>query len=123
MTNKNKILGTAQETRIVKRAKDVGLEARKQPGSGVYKDFPADLVIGSGLGEAKTRSSYEVAGRKVVQFELEWLKQVVRQSEENGFEWGAVFFHPKGTQEQYVFLTLDSFLELVKKSQPEGKIG
>lgn len=97
MTTKTKALGHALEVSSVKKATKRGLEASVQPGSGIYADFPKDIVLEELLGECKKRSTPP----SLAQME-KWLE-------------GADFlvYAHKGSREQLVLLRYDTFLDVL----------
>jgi Holliday junction resolvase len=114
MSNPKKALGTSLENRVVRKAKAAGLDAKKQPGSGVYHDFPADVVIESTLVECKVRAvERRVSGERYIQLDLAWMDQVVQQAEKAGYEMGVAVFQPKNGRKQYVLIQFEAFLSLL----------
>lgn len=114
MTTRSKALGSGLETRVVKRAERLGLTARRQPGSGVYREFPNDVLIEApGLNvliECKVRSTHPSMAEM-----LAWLEQVEKNGRRLTYPgaMGAVVYNPKGSRKPKVLLDLDEFLGLV----------
>lgn len=121
MANPRKALGTAGERGIVQRAIDAGLKAFRQPLSGQLKGFPADVVIEAKtrkiLVESKVRSLVTRPGGKVTwTIDFNWLKKVMREADDGGFDHGALFVRPKGSQsDHYVLLNEDDYLNLLSR--------
>jgi hypothetical protein len=115
MTNKNKALGTGLENRAVEKAQKKGLPAKKQPGSGVFKGYPSDVVLAERvLGECKVRS-VEVTSRgaKVAPFEYGWVDKVIEEAKSTGFDFGVVIFQPKAVRKQYAVMEFETFLDIL----------
>lgn len=112
MSNRNKALGSALETRVVERARKRGLPASRQPGSGVFRDYPNDVVVGDLLIECKVRSAHPSLSDV-----LSWLYNVqdnaarlkAKGSQMRG---GVVVYNTKGEKMPRVLLDLDLFLDL-----------
>ena len=51
--SRSKAKGTGYETEIVKAHRALGIESRRQPGSGAIEGFPCDVQIAGLLGECK----------------------------------------------------------------------
>lgn len=123
MTNSKRVLGNAGEEGIVRRAIKAGLSALRQPGSGQFKDFPADLTLESGqlrvLGESKVRAAtLSPKGKRSLTLDLDWLRKVVREAKEHGFHHAALFVRPKGTQgEHYVLLEEAIYFDLLRRGR------
>lgn len=112
--NANKQLGSAFESRVVERAKAKGLKARKQPGSGVYKGLPNDVVIEDVLVECKVRSTTLTAkGEKRLTLDLDWLRGVQAAAEREGFRQGIVVVNAKGSSKPLVLCDYEFVLELL----------
>lgn len=111
--SKQKTLGTALESRVVKLAREAGLKASKQPGSGVYTGFPADATIEDILVECKVRTaSVTASGKKSFSVDLKWLEQVTEQADP-AYRMGVVVIQAKYSSERYVVLNFTDFLALV----------
>lgn len=115
MTNKNKALGTSLENRAVEKAQKKGLPAKKQPGSGVFKGFPSDVVLAEHvLGECKVRSVEVTSkGAKVAPFEYGWVDKVMGEAKSTGFDFGVVIFQPKAVRKQYAVIEFETFLDIL----------
>lgn len=124
MTSRNKALGSSLENRVVERAKAKGLKAQKQPGSGVYRDFPSDCVVDTTLVECKVRAAeVDAKGARSFRVDLEWWKGVRESADKIGMEGAAVVVNPKYSKCPLVLIDLDFFLEIlsrVKEKQPDG---
>lgn len=119
MANKSKSLGTALENRVVKKAQERGLTAKRQPLSGVLKEFPSDVVVENTLLECKVRGDGTEGAEKSVRVEYAWLDKVRKLAQTNGNDLGAVVFNPKGGRTPMVLLDLDDLfylLALTRKS-------
>jgi hypothetical protein len=116
MPNRNKQLGTGLENRVVERARNHGLVARKQPLSGALKDFPSDVVIENILGECKVRTaSIDAKGQRYVKLDLDWKAKVDDQALDSGFEAAVLVVNAKGSSTPQVVVGLDFFLKLVRQ--------
>jgi hypothetical protein len=116
MANPNKTKGSNFERRIVKEALKSGLEARKQPLSGILPDYPSDVVIEQTLVEAKTGYTREtIKDGPVMSVRLEWLEKVKRLAKSKEFERGVLMIRPDGMTTPFVIMTLDNFLDLLKE--------
>jgi Holliday junction resolvase len=116
--SKAKQLGTAGENRIVEQAKAHGLHAHRQPGSGIYKDYPADVVIEDKvLVESMVRAvEKSQPGERYVRLDLNWLEKVVDEAAGAGFEMGVVVLQPKGARRRYTLIDFETFLDLLSRS-------
>lgn len=119
MANSKRALGNAGEEGIVKRAIKAGLHALKQPGSGQFKDYPADLTLDNGqirvLGESKVRAAkLSPKGKRSLTLDLDWLRKVIREASEHGFHHAALFVRPKGSQEHYVLVEEETYFQLLR---------
>lgn len=115
MTTNSKALGSGLESRVVRRAERLGLRARRQPGSGVYEDFPNDVVIDApggitALVECKVRSTLPSLAQM-----LGWLDRVERNVKPPHHHFGALVYNTKGSRKPKVLLDLDVFLALLAK--------
>lgn len=117
MSNPNKSKGSRLETRVVKMAEAHGLSARRQPGSGIYADFPNDVTIENLLIEAKcgyTRFAGKgVEKSKKISVDLEWIIKVSTNAEKGQFDEGLLVIRPDGVQEPYVFVRLEYLLRVL----------
>jgi len=67
VTSKEKKLGLAAENRTVRLAKAEGLNAKRQPLSGVLPDYPSDVIIEHDLLEVKVRTErLNAKGERIV---------------------------------------------------------
>lgn len=116
--NNNKNLGTALEKRVVEKAVAAGLNSTKQPGSGVFKDYPSDVVVENILVECKVRSAEFIPpATRYVRIDMNWLEKVREEAEKAGFLDGVVVINAKGSRNPSVLISLDFFLTLlVEKS-------
>lgn len=116
MANRVKQLGLALEARIVKRAQKAGLRAKQQPGSGVFKEHPHDVVLDEDiLVEAKVRSvRITQKGARMLTLDLDWLRRVQADAAKAGFRAGIVIVNGKGESRPLVLADLDFVLELLK---------
>jgi hypothetical protein len=113
--NPRKQLGTALENRVVAKAKEKGLRARRQPLSGVLKDFPNDVEIERLLGECKVRTTkLDAKGAKILSIDLDWLDGVRANAARMGYESAAVFVRPKGSERILAMLDLDTLYDLLR---------
>jgi Holliday junction resolvase len=118
MPSANKQLGSAFESRVVKRASEKGLKARKQPGSGVYAGLPNDVVIENLLVECKVRSaSLTAKGEKRLTIDLDWLRGVQTAATREGFRDGIVVINPKGSARPLVLCDYEFWLELLNSAK------
>lgn len=114
MPNRVKQLGTSNEHRIVRKAQAAGLQARRQPLSGVLKDFPNDVQVENILVESKVRSAkVNAKGAKTLTLDLDWLHGVVGNAEKAGYDAGIVVAKAKGSERLYVLADLDFILSLL----------
>jgi hypothetical protein len=120
MSNQRKALGSALESRVVERAQAAGLCASRQPGSGVFKDFPSDVRVEGGLVECKVRSAgVDAKGQRYLRIDLDWLRKVKEEAGRSGLEWAAVVVNPKGSRSPMVLLDLEFFLSLLVEKSPQ----
>lgn len=123
MTNKARALGNAGENGIVKRAIAAGIRAVKQPMSGMLKDFPADLALDTGhlrvLGESKVRAVHVTpTGAANWTINLDWLRKVVREANDHGFDHAALFVRPKrSVNDHYVLLEEAVYFDLLRRAR------
>lgn len=108
MANKNKALGSGLETRVVDRARAKGLSARRQPGSGVFTEYPNDVVVEGFLGECKVRSTHPSLAQM-----LDWLGTTEFHAEAAGYRGAFLVYNQKGSRTPVVLLDLDLFLSLL----------
>ena len=118
MANNNKSLGTGLETRVVKRARDRGLEASRQPGSGVFRDFPNDVVVEAnvpGLGVLRLLGECKVRSRHPNYSEMqEWLEAAQENAKKSKqFQAAFLTYNVKGSRIPRVMLDLDDFLDIL----------
>ena len=109
MTNRNRALGNGLEARVVSRAKERGLRAHQQPGSGIYKDYPNDVVVNGMLGECKVRTTLPSLAQL-----LEWLAYVESNSKKGEYTGAFLVFNQKGSRKPKVMLDLDLFLDILQ---------
>jgi len=116
--SKQRVTGTTHENLVAAKAQAHGLEARRQPGSGIYKEYPSDVLLDQFLLECKVRSPLPTidGNEKAVRVEYNWLNKVMRNAKTLG-KLGAVVVKPKGQQKQMVLMDFDDWLELVKLRQ------
>lgn len=115
--SKEKRKGNRLESRVVKAAQEAGLEARRQPGSGVYKNYPNDAVVAHTLLEMKCGyTELSASGEKSFRFQLEWIRNVMKHAKEQGFEGGAVIVRPDGSQTCYAVVEVEYLLSLLKRA-------
>jgi hypothetical protein len=111
--NRNKASGTAFENSVVRKALIQGLRAHRQPGSGVFKDHPNDLVVEGWLGEAKTRTDHP----SVAQL-MDYLAGVQANAKARGeFAGGFLVYNKKGSRRPIVMLSLDDFLSILRSEK------
>lgn len=115
MTNARKALGTALENRVVKLASDAGLDARRSPGSGIYREHPADAAIERLLVECKVRAvQHGAMGARYIYLDLDWLRGVQAKARKAGMRDGIVVVRPKGEQRLVALLDFEFLLELLR---------
>lgn len=110
MTNKSKARGTGWEVRLVNRAKKRGLSARRQPGSGVYPQYPNDVVVEGMLGECKMRTDHPSMAQMV-----EWLRGVEANAAKHEFPGAFLAYNHKGSRKPIVMIDLETFLGLLNE--------
>ena len=111
MSNPNKALGTGLENRVVERAHKRGIPAAKQPGSGIFKDYPNDVVVGGYLGECKVRSRHP----SYIDMQ-EWLEYAQANAKKARMPGAFLVYNVKGSRMPRVLLDLDLFLDIVAQS-------
>lgn len=112
----NKRKGTRLETQVVERAHEAGLEAHRQPGSGMYEDYPSDAVIENLLIECKCGYVHlNAAGEKTFTFQLAWMTKVEMNAKKAGFRGAAVIVKPGTSRRSLAIVDLNLLLELLKK--------
>jgi hypothetical protein len=118
MANKPKNLGRALEHRVADKAKAKGLQAKRQPGSGMFSLAPHDAVIENLLVEAKVRSySTNAKGEDTIAFPIHALRKVQASAVVNGFEQGILVVNPKGSQSPFVLMDFDWFISLLAENK------
>ncbi len=110
MSNPRKALGTGLENRVVKRAQVRGLEASRQPGSGIFKDYPNDVVVAGLLGECKVRSRHPSYSEM-----QEWLEGAQEHAKKAKMPGAFLVSNVKGSRTPRVLVDLDLFLELLSQ--------
>jgi hypothetical protein len=121
MSNARKALGKSLENKAAEMANAAGIFAQVQPLSGVLKDFPNDVVIDSPvvsvLVECKVRSAQISGGEKYITINLDWLKGCIANLARLS-RWatgiGVVCFRAKRSQDLYVLLRYEDFLQLLE---------
>lgn len=119
MTNRSKSLGYGLERRVVNRAnKKPGMHAQRQPGSGIYRDHPNDVVVEIDtrrfrllrlLVECKLRSD-----RPSLTKLLEWLEYVETNAARTGdFDGALLVYADKGSQHLRALMDFDLLLDLL----------
>ncbi|WP_220193932.1 hypothetical protein [Ktedonospora formicarum] len=118
MSNRAKALGSSFERKAVRLANEAGVDASKQPGSGVFKEFPNDIILnGDMLGECKVRAyHFNAKGEKCFTLEKSWIDNVCKHAKQLGMRW-AVLFQPKGQQQVYAVIDYDLLLKLLSESE------
>ncbi len=112
--SKQKVKGSRFEGLVVEKARKAGLEASKQPGSGVFKDYPNDAVIEQTLIEAKCGyTELLTSGEKTFKFQLGWIEGVMQHAAEQKLEGAAVIVKPDKSRHQYAMVDLDYLLFLL----------
>jgi hypothetical protein len=112
MSSKEKALGTGLENRVVTRAQKLGLEAHKQPGSGVYDGYPNDAVIEDILVECKVRSRHPNFSEM-----QEWLEGCQDNAKRKKMRDGILVYNVKGSRTPRVLCDLDLFLTLLAQNR------
>jgi len=114
MANRNKNLGTGLEVRVVNRAKKRGIEAKRQPGSGIFKAHPNDVLLrfeaGQLLDECKVRSTPPSLAQM-----LSWLDGAEANAARMGMLGAFLTYNHKGAPDPHVLLRLDLFLDLLAR--------
>lgn len=106
-----KAKGYRLEKEVVKSHEDAGIPARRQPGSGIFQDFPHDVEINIGgekfIGECKKRASLPKTFDR-------WL---------GGADF--VFMAPDRQPPSRVYMRYEAYMRLAKKAHgdPEGGNG
>jgi Holliday junction resolvase len=115
--NKQKRKGSQLERRVVKEAHQKGIDAHVQPGSGMYKDYPSDAVIGTILAECKCGyESMNKAGEKSFSFRTEWIDKVERQAKEAGYQGAVVCVRPGSSRRILAVVDFLFLIDLLKKA-------
>lgn len=123
MANQVKRLGLDGEKGIVERAIAAGLTAIRQPLSGQLRDFPADIQLSSKqlrvLVESKVRAlTVTTKGEATWTLRFDWLRKVIREAKEHGFDHGALFVRPKGARaDRFVLIEETTYLDLLKRAK------
>lgn len=122
MSNQKKALGTGLENRVVERARAKGLEAKKQPLSGVLKDYPHDCVIEGVLVECKVRSpQIDAKGQQYIRLNIDWLLQTIKDAEAHGFDSAVLVVNAKGSREPMVMLRYNDYLTLRSEAKARNQ--
>jgi Holliday junction resolvase len=108
MTNPRKDLGTALENRVVDRARKCGLQANRQPGSGIYSEYPNDVVVDNLLGECKVRTRHPSYTEM-----QEWLENAEINAKRTGKAGAFLVYNTKGSRTPRVMMDLDLFFSLL----------
>jgi hypothetical protein len=90
--------------------------------SGMLKDYPADLTLDNGqikvLGESKVRAIHVTpSGKRTWTLDFDWLRKVMREASEHGFDHGALFARPKGSEDRFVVIPEEVYFRLLKRSR------
>ncbi len=110
--------GSGFESRIVREAQATGLNARKQPGSGVFKDFPNDAVIESILIEAKAGyTRLNVRGEKHFSLDVDWINKVLSHAKESGFDGWLLAMRPDGIRRWWLLGDGQFILDLILENK------
>jgi hypothetical protein len=116
MSNTRKALGSSLESRVVQRAQKAGLLAARQPGSGVYADYPNDVVVDTAQGgllvECKVRSTTPSLSQLLL-----WLHGCQSNAQRAGYGGGALVYNAKGSRRPVVLIDLDLFLSLLSSEK------
>jgi hypothetical protein len=121
--SKQKDLGRALEHRVADKAKAKGLTAKRQPGSGMFKEAPHDDVIENLLVECKVRSlTTDAKGEDRISFPINALRKVQASALVNGFDQGILVVNPKGSQSPFVLMDFDWFLSLLAELKLLGRL-
>lgn len=118
MSNPRKALGTGLENRVVQRAQARGLRANRQPGSGMFRDYPNDVVIEvelPGVGLLRLLGECKVRSRHPSYIEMqEWLEGAQENARKAKTFTGAFLaYNVKGSRTPRVLLDLDLLLNLL----------
>jgi hypothetical protein len=92
------------------------LKANRQPGSGVFKDYPSDAIIERFLVECKVRAPLPVVegAEASVRVEYKWLDRVRMLAAKEGMT-GAVVVRPKGAHKLMVLMDFDEWLQFIER--------
>lgn len=127
--NKPKSQGRAFEHKVVAHATNAGLKAKRQPGSGVHKEAPKDVVIYDPdapeaarlnhlLVEAKWRTAaINPRGEKSLTLSLDWYRSVQAAAAKEGYSQGFVVVGPKGDRKPLALVDLDWLLSLFERAR------
>jgi hypothetical protein len=116
MPSKNKALGLSNERQVVGKLRGAGIEAKQQPGSGVYKEYPNDVLIPGGiLAECKVRATSMTArGERIIPFDMDWLEGCEKNAKDHNYEHGVVIVKQRNGRKRLAVMDLDYFIELLK---------
>ena len=105
----SKAKGTGYETEVVKAHRALGIESRRQPGSGAIAGFPCDIQLAGLLGECK-RSKKQCT-------------RLYKALEQGGAD--ILFLRDDHQKTLTVLKLILEWLELAKKfpAEPESEIG
>ena len=123
MTSKAKRLGTGLEDRVVRKAKEKGLRAEKQPGSGVYQRFKSDAVIEQTLVECKVRSvEIDAKGQKTFRVDMDWWRGVQKNAALDGYSSAALVMNAKYSDQPMALIPLDEYLNLLSQAHGVDRV-
>lgn len=115
MSSRSKASGTAFERALVAKARAQGLEASRQPLSGVLRELPNDVVLEQFLVEAKTRrKEVDASGERYIRVDLDWLTGVRKHAQQVGYQDGLCVVNSKYVGEPLVVVGLSTFLSLLQ---------
>lgn len=116
--SKQKDLGRSLEHRVANRARAKGLEAKRQPGSGMFQEAPHDVTFARILGECKVRSyTTNAKGEDSVTFPISALRKVQASAIKNEFEQGVLIVNAKGNHNPFILMDLDWFLGVLAQRE------
>lgn len=116
MTNKNRALGNGLESRVVARSLRRGLRAHRQPGSGVFREYPNDVVVERLLGECKVRSDLPSLAKM-----FEWMENAQANAKRKRFVGSFLVFNRKGSRKPVVMMDLDLLLDILASVRPDSE--
>lgn len=115
MSNQRKSLGSGLESRVVQKLAKAGIPSKKQPLSGILKDYKGDVIIPEiALLECKVRSTQiDAKGAEFFRVDTRHLSKIREEAKQMGVPMGILVFNVKGSSKPLVVLDFDEYVNLL----------